>query len=135
LSSALLKKGWSLNASRKTALLVCALTVTPIMIAAHSTNAWLVVFLIALAAGSHQGWSANVYTLASDMFPRSAVASVVGFGTMAGAISGMMAATAIGFILQHTGSYVPVFILAGLAYLVAFGFVQALVPRLKPAQL
>jgi ACS family hexuronate transporter-like MFS transporter len=135
LSSALLKKGWSLNASRKTALLVCALTVTPIMIAAHSTNAWLVVFLIALAAGSHQGWSANVYTLASDMFPRSAVASVVGFGTMAGAISGMMAATAIGFILQHTGSYVPVFILAGLAYLIAFGFVQALVPRLKPAQL
>ncbi len=135
LSSSLLKKGWSLNASRKTALLVCALAVTPIMIAAYSTNAWLVVFLIALAAGSHQGWSANIYTLASDMFPRSAVASVVGFATTAGAISGMMASKAVGFILQHTGSYVPVFVLAGLAYLVAFGFVQALAPRLQPAQL
>ncbi len=135
LSSSLLKKGWSLNASRKTALLVCALAVTPIMIAAYSTNAWLVVFLIALAAGSHQGWSANIYTLASDMFPRSAVASVVGFATTAGAISGMMASKAVGFILQHTGSYVPVFILAGLAYLVAFAFVQALAPRLQPAHL
>jgi len=135
LSSALLKKGWTPNASRKTALLACALAVTPIMIAAHTRNAWLAVFLIALAAGAHQGWSANIYTLASDMFPRSAVASVVGFATMAGAISGMMASKAVGYILQHTGSYVPVFILAGMAYLVAFAFVQMLTPHLKPAKL
>ena len=135
LSSALLKHGWTLNASRKSALLACALAVTPIMIAARTTNAWLAVFLIAIAAGAHQGWSANIYTIASDMFPRSAVGSVVGFATMAGAISGMMAAKAVGYILQHTGSYIPVFILAGLAYLIAFGFVQALTPRLKPAQI
>ena len=135
LSSTLLKKGWTPNASRKTALLACALAVTPIMIAAHTRNAWLAVLLIALAAGAHQGWSANIYTLASDMFPRSAVASVVGFATMAGAITGMMAAKAVGYILQHTGSYVPVFILAGLAYLVAFAFVQMLTPRLEPAEL
>jgi ACS family hexuronate transporter-like MFS transporter len=135
LSSALLKQGWTLNASRKSALLACALAVTPIMIAARTTNAWLAVFLIAIAAGAHQGWSANIYTIASDMFPRSAVGSVVGFATMAGAISGMMAAKAVGYILQHTGSYIPVFILAGLAYLIAFGFVQTLSPRLKPAQI
>ena len=135
LSSALLKHGWTLNASRKSALLACALAVTPIMIAARTTNAWLAVFLIAIAAGAHQGWSANIYTIASDMFPRSAVGSVVGFATMAGAISGMMAAKAVGYILQHTGSYIPVFILAGLAYLIAFGFVQALSPRLKPARI
>ncbi len=134
LSSSLLKRGLSLNASRKTALLVCALAVTPIMIAARTRSAWLAVLVIAIAAGAHQGWSANVYTLASDMFPRNAVGSVVGFATMAGAISGMMAATAVGHVLQHTGSYVPVFLLAGLAYLVAFGFVQALAPRLKAAQ-
>ncbi len=134
LSSSLLKRGWTLNSSRKTALLVCALAVTPIMIAAHTKDAWLAVFLIALAAGAHQGWSANIYTLASDMFPRSAVGSVVGFGTMAGAVSGMFIAKAVGYILQRTGSYVPVFVMAGLAYLVAFGFVHALAPRLKPAE-
>jgi MFS transporter, ACS family, aldohexuronate transporter len=133
LSGALLKRGWTLNASRKGALLVCALAVTPIMIAAHTTNAWLAVGLIAIAAGAHQGWSANIYTLASDMFPRSAVASVVGFATMAGSFSGMFVAKAVGYILQRTGSYVPVFVMAGLAYLVAFGFVQVLAPRLKPA--
>ncbi len=134
LSSSLLKKGWTVNASRKTALLVCALAVTPIMIAAFTKNAWLAVFLIAIAAGAHQGWSANIYTLASDMFPRSAVAAVVGFATMIGMISGMLVSKAVGYILQRTGSYVPVFVMAGLAYLVAFAFVQLLAPRLEPAQ-
>jgi MFS transporter, ACS family, hexuronate transporter len=134
LSSSLLNRGLTLNASRKAALLVCALAVAPIMMAARTRNAWLAVFVIAIAAGAHQGWSANIYTLASDMFPRSAVGSVVGFATMAGAISGMIAARAVGYILQHTGSYVPVFFLAGVSYLVAFGFVQALAPRLERAQ-
>ncbi len=134
LSSALLKRGWTLNASRKTALLVCALAVMPIMIAAVTKSAWLAVFLIALAAGAHQGWSANIYTLASDMFPRSAVAAVVGFATMIGMIGGMLVSKAVGDILQRTGSYVPVFIMAGLAYLVAFCFVQLLAPRLEPAR-
>jgi ACS family hexuronate transporter-like MFS transporter len=123
-----------LNASRKSAMLACALAVTPIMFAAHTRNAWLAVGLIAIAAGAHQGWSANIYTLASDMFPRKAVASVVGFGTMAGAIGGMCIAKTVGYILQRTHSYVPVFAMAGLAYLVAFGFVQLLAPRLKPAK-
>ncbi len=135
LSSSLLKRGWSLNSSRKTALLVCALAVTPIMIAARTGNAWLAIFLIALAAGAHQGWSANLYTLASDMFPRSAVGSVVGFASTVGAIGGMMVAKAVGYILQSTGSYVAVFLLAGSAYLIALCFIQALSPRLKPAQL
>lgn len=133
LSSSLLKRGWSLNASRKAALLTCALAVTPIMLAARTTNAWLAVFLIALAAGAHQGWSANLYTLVSDMFPRSAVASVVGFAGMAGSLGGMFIAKVVGYILQRTGSYIPVFMLAGLAYLVAFFWVQVLAPRLEPA--
>jgi len=134
LSSFLLKIGWSLNASRKTALLACALAVTPIMFASRTTNAWLAISLIALAAGAHQGWSANLYTLASDMFPKTAVASVVGFGTMLGSIGGMCIAKMVGYILQSTGSYVLIFILAGVAYLIALAFVQALVPRLDPAQ-
>ena len=135
LSSWLIKRGWAVNASRKTAMLVCALAVAPIMLAARTTDAWVAVGLLALAAGAHQGWSANIYTLASDMFPRGAVASVVGFGTLLGTISGMFISKMVGYILQTTGSYVPIFILAGTAYLVALAFVQALAPRLEPAQL
>ena len=134
LSSWLLKRGWALNASRKTAMLVCALAVTPIMLAARTGNAWVAVGLIALAAGAHQGWSANIYTLASDMFPRAAVGSVVGFGTLAGTVGGMLIAKMVGYILQSTGSYVPVFVLAGTAYLVALAFVQILAPNLERAE-
>lgn len=134
LSSFLLRKGWTLNASRKTALLVCALAVVPIMLAARTTNAWFAVCLIAIATGAHQGWSANLYTLASDMFPRSAVASVVGFAGVAGATGGMFIAEVVGYVLQKTGSYIPVFLIAGLAYLVAFCWVQLLAPRVELAQ-
>jgi MFS transporter, ACS family, aldohexuronate transporter len=135
LSSALLKRGWSVNASRKAALLTCAVAVMPIMLAARTTNAWFAVLLVALAAGAHQGWSANIYTLASDMFPRGAVASVVGFGTLLGSIGGMLIANRVGYILQRTGSYVPVFVLAGSAYIVALVFVQALAPKLERAEI
>jgi MFS transporter, ACS family, hexuronate transporter len=76
-----------------------------------------------------------MFTLASDMFPRAAVGSVVGFATMLGTVSGMLIAKVVGYTLQQTGSYVPVFIVAGLAYLIALGFVQALAPRLEPAEL
>lgn len=132
LSSFLLKRGWNINASRKTAMLACALAVTPIMLAARTTDAWIAVALIALAAGAHQGWSANIYTLASDMFPRSAVASVIAFGTLLGAIGGMFIAKVVGYTLQRTGSYMPIFIMAGLAYLVALACVQTLVPKTMP---
>ncbi len=135
LSSSLLKRGWPLNRSRKTAMLTCALAVTPIMLAARTTNAWFAVLLVALAAGAHQGWSANIYTLASDMFPRGAVASVVGFGTLLGSIGGMIMSYGVGDILQRTGSYVLVFLLAGSAYLVALLFVQLLAPQLKKAEI
>jgi ACS family hexuronate transporter-like MFS transporter len=135
LSSSLLKRGWSVNASRKTAMLVCALAVTPIMLAARTGNAWFAVCLVALAAGAHQGWSANIYTIVSDMFPRGAVASVVGFGTLMGTLGGMGVAKMVGYILQRTGSYVPIFILAGTAYLVALAFVQILTPRLERAEI
>jgi ACS family hexuronate transporter-like MFS transporter len=135
LSSRLLKRGWSVNAARKTAMLACALAVTPIILAARSGNAWTAVGLIALAAGAHQGWSANIYTLASDMFPRTAVGSVVGFGTLLGTLAGMLIAKVVGYVLQRTGSYVPIFLIAGFAYLVALGFVQLLAPRLERADL
>ncbi len=133
LSSSLIKKGWSVNAARKTAMLTCALAVLPIVFAANASNLWVAVGLIGLAAAAHQGWSANVYTLASDMFPKQAVGSVVGFGGMCGAIGGMLIAKITGYVLQFTGSYVPVFIIAASAYLVALLMVHLLSPRLEPA--
>ena len=87
--------------------------------------------LVSLAAASHQGWSANLFTLPSDMFPRRAVASVTGIGGFGGAVGGMLIATFTGFLLQFTGSYVPVFIMAGSAYLTALGVIQVLAPRLE----
>jgi ACS family hexuronate transporter-like MFS transporter len=135
ISSTLLKHGVSLNRSRKTALLACALAVTPVIFASSTSHIWLAVAVVAVAAGAHQGWSANMYTLASDIFPRAAVGSVVGFGSMAGAIGALFAAKAVGYILQFTGSYVLVFLIAGLAYLFAFFLMQLLAPRIAPITL
>ena len=135
LSGALLHRGLSVNAARKTAMLICALAVVPIVFASQATSMWVAVALIAVAAGAHQGWSANLFTLVSDTFPKQAVGTVVGFGGMAGAVGGMLIAKLTGYILQWTGSYVFVFLIAGCAYLVALGFVQLLMPRLAPARL
>jgi MFS transporter, ACS family, aldohexuronate transporter len=135
LSSSLIHRGWSVNAARKTAMLACAIAVVPIIVASRVQSMWGAVALISLAAAAHQGWSANVFTLTSDMFPRQAVGSVVGVGGTAGAIGGMLIAKLTGYILQTTGSYLPVFIIAGTTYLVTLGIVHLLVPRLEPARL
>jgi ACS family hexuronate transporter-like MFS transporter len=131
----LIKRGWTVNRARKTAMLMCALAVTPIVFASGANNLWLAVALIGLATAGHQGWSANVFTLTSDMFPRHTVASVVGIGGLAGAVGGMMIATFTGFLLQTTGSYLPVFMVAGSAYLLALVVVHGLAPRLQPARI
>jgi ACS family hexuronate transporter-like MFS transporter len=135
ISSSLIHRGWSVNAGRKTAMLVCALCVVPIALAARASNLWVAVALISLATAAHQGWSANLFTLVSDTFPRPAVGSVVGIGGFAGALSGMMIATATGYLLEWTGSYVPIFFVAGSAYLVALAVIHVLVPDLQPARL
>ena len=135
LSSGLIKRGWSVNAGRKTAMLVCALAVVPMVFASGAKNMWVAVALVSLAAAAHQGWSANLFTTASDMFPRHAVGSVVGIGGMAGAVGGMLIAKLTGYILEATGSYLPVFLIAAFTYLVALVIVHLLVPRLEPAKL
>ena len=135
LSSSLRRRRWSVNAARQPAMRICALGVVPIVVAANATNLWIAVGLISLAAAAHQGWSANLYTLTSDMFPRQAVGSVVGIGGMAGAVGGMLIALVVGEILARTGSYVPIFLIAGFAYLVALAVVHVLAPRLTPARL
>jgi MFS transporter, ACS family, hexuronate transporter len=134
LSSRLIKRGWTTNRARKITMLICALCVVPIIFAASGVGKWPAILLISLAAAAHQGWSANLFTLTSDMFPRRAVGTVVGIGGMAGAVGGMFIAMLVGAVLQATGSYVPIFILAGSAYLLALLIIQVLVPKLKPAE-
>ena len=116
-------------------MLICAIAVLPMAVASKAGDLWLAVALVGLAASAHQGWSANLYTLVSDTFPKQVVGSVVGLGGAAGAVGGMLIAKATGYILQATGSYVPVFLIAAFAYLVALGVIQLLVPRLEPAQI
>jgi len=135
LSSRLIRRGASVNAARKIALLICAALVLPIVYTYRVTGLWTAVLLIGLAAAGHQGFSANLFTLPSDLFPARAVASVVGLGGMAGAIGGMLIAKIVGYVLQWTGSYFIPFLIAGLAYLVALGLMHALAPRLEPVEL
>jgi MFS transporter, ACS family, hexuronate transporter len=135
LPSKLLKLGWDLNRARKTAMLVCAVTVIPIVLAPLTSKLWVVIALSGLAMAAHQGWSANLYTSISDVFPKRAVGSVVGIAGFGGAVANMLMATFTGFMLQYTHSYVPMFILSGVAYLIALAVIHVLVPKLKPLEL
>jgi MFS transporter, ACS family, hexuronate transporter len=134
LSSYFLKRGWTPNASRKVAMLAMAASVIPIMFASNASNVWIAVTLVGIAAAAHQGWSANLFTLTSDMFPRQAVGSVVGLGGFAGAVGGMLIAKITGYILEASGSYVPIFFMAAFAYLSALVVIHLLVPRLEPVK-
>jgi ACS family hexuronate transporter-like MFS transporter len=134
LSSAFLKRGMSVNASRKIAMLICALCVVPVMAAPFIGNMWGVVFLVGLAAAAHQGWSANLFTLVSDMFPRIAVASVVGIGGMIGAIGGAITQPGVGYVVAKTGTYTSLFLIVGTAYLFALLIIHLLSPKLEVAK-
>ena len=135
LSSRLIHHGSTVNAARKITMLICALCVTPIVFAYRIESLWGAVLLIGLAAAAHQGFSANLYTLTSDMFPVRAVGSVVGIGGMAGAIGGMLIAEVVGHALQWTDSYMIPFVMAGSAYLIALFLIHLLAPKLEPARI
>jgi ACS family hexuronate transporter-like MFS transporter len=133
-SSRLLRAGFTLNAARKWTMLVCAVLVIPIVAASYVESLWAAVAIIALATAAHQGFSCNLFTLPSDVFPRQAVGSLVGIGGAAGAIGGMLLAKYAGWVLDHIGSFTPMFILAGSAYGLALLVVHILSPRLAPAR-
>jgi len=126
--------GLSSNYARLAAMLFCATLVVPIFAAAGVKSVWTAIALISIAAGAHQGWSANLFTTASDMFPRSAVGSVVGIGGMAGSIGSVLFAFFAGHVLQLTHSYVSLFAIASTAYLTALIFLCALAPGLKKVE-
>jgi ACS family hexuronate transporter-like MFS transporter len=131
LSSTLIKRGISVNIARKVTLLICALCVLPVLLAQSTSNLWVAVLIIGVAAAAHQAFSANLYTLPSDLLPRSAVGSVIGIGGMAGAIGGMFMSKFVGYILDKTHNYSIIFMIAAFTYLVAFLVIHLLSPKLK----
>ena len=135
ISSSLIRRGLSVNAARKTAMLICAVCVLPIATTYHVAGLWPATLLIGLAAAAHQGFSANLFTLTSDLFPSRAVGSVVGIGGMTGAVGGMLIAEIVGHVLQWTNSYMIPFFIAAFAYLLALLMVHLLSPKLEPAKL
>jgi ACS family hexuronate transporter-like MFS transporter len=131
-SSALLRRGWSVNAARKTALLACALCVLPVFATPLMPQVWWAVALVALAAAAHCGYAANLYTLVSDVVPRQAVSSVVGIGGMAGSVAGMCFAQIVSRVLYFThNNYIVPFAMAASTYLLALGVIHLLLPRFE----
>ncbi len=134
MSSRLLRAGFSLNSARKYAMLLCALLVLPVFGVAYVDSLWGAVAIVGLAAAAHQGFSCNLFTLPSDVFPRRAVGSLIGIGGTAGAIGGMLLSKYAGWVLDRLGTFKPLFVFAGCAYLLALLVVHLLSPRLAPAR-
>ena len=123
--------GLSTTHARLAAMLLCAILVLPIYTVSGASSVWTAIALISVAAGAHQGWSANLFTTASDMFPRTAVGSVVGIGGMAGAAGSAIFAFFAGHSLQLTHSYASLFAISATAYLAALVLLHLLAPGLK----
>ena len=134
LSSALIKSGRTINFSRKITLLICGIIILPVSFATKTDNQWIAIILIGIAAAGHQAWSANVFTFASDIFPKKAIASVVGIGGMIGAISGIIADFSLGSVLDAQGKdgYFFAFLVAGTLYLIILGIVHWMMPTMTP---
>jgi ACS family hexuronate transporter-like MFS transporter len=128
------KLGMSASRARLTSMFLCACLVAPVFTINYIHSEWTAIALLGLAAAAHQGWSANLFTTPSDMFPRNAVGSVTGIGGMAGSVGGVLLSTSAGYILQFTHSYASLFALAATVYLVAFGVVCLLAPGLRKVE-
>ncbi|SEI53502.1 MFS transporter, ACS family, hexuronate transporter [Dyadobacter koreensis] len=142
LSGYFINKGWPIFRARKTSMFIFAILVTPIMLAQYTTNIWQAVFLISLAAAAHQAWSANIFTTASDMFPKKAVSSVVGIGGMAGSVGGILFPLMVGIILDNYktagnigGGYNVIFIICGFAYLLAWAVMHFFAPKMEQVKI
>lgn len=131
-SSRMMKAGWSANLSRKLTMLLCAVLAIPVTGAYRVAGFWVAISIIAVAAAAHCGFSANLYTLASDLFPSRTVGSVIGIGGFAAGLGGMLIAKIVGYVLQSTGSYMAPFFIAGMAYLAALLVIHILSPKLQP---
>lgn len=142
LSSYFIKKGWPVLKARKTTLLIAAIAVTPIFLAKFATDIWIAVGIIGLATAAHQAWSANIFTIVSDIVPKKAVSSVAGIGGMSGSIASTLFPLLVGSLLAYYKNlgniklgYDILFIICGCAYLLAWIIIQMLTKRMKQIDL
>ncbi len=135
LPTRLMNRGLSLHRARKTAYLICAIAVWPMFFGAFYTQLWVAVLMVGLALAAQQAWSSNTFTLASDMFPKQAVAAVTGMGGMAGALGGFVFANIIGWVLETTGSYNSLFFYAASAHSISFLFLMLMIPAIQKINL
>jgi ACS family hexuronate transporter-like MFS transporter len=133
LPTAFNKAGMSMAQARLSAMLICACLILPIFLASRVNSLWSAVGILGLATAAHQGWSANLFTTASDMFPRSSVGAVVGIGGMAGSVGSVLFSLSTGWVLQSRHSYAPLFSVAAASYLVGMLFLVILAPGLRKA--
>ena len=134
-SGFLIKRGWTVDRARKATMAICAFAMPAAIAAVFAPNVWLALALISVATSAHQGWSANIFTLASDMFPKKDVGSVVGLGGTGGAVGGMILALTAGYVLQWFHTYVPLFILAGIMHPLALVVIYRMIPKVEPIAL
>ena len=135
LSGALINRGMPVDRARRVTMLIFAILVVPVVTAGGIGNMWTAVGIIGLATAAHQGWSANIFTIVSDMFPKKVVGSVTGLGAFAGSFGGMIFLALAGYIVEATGSYTTLFMICGSAYLIALGIMTLLTAKAKPVDL
>lgn len=135
ISGHFIKTGKSIDKARKTSILICAIAVLPLIFAPMVSNMWISILLISMAAAAHQGWASNIFTITSDIFPKNSVGTVMGIAGFCGALAGAISATAIGTILEVTGSYFIVFAMASSAYILAWLILKIMIPEIKPLDL
>jgi MFS transporter, ACS family, aldohexuronate transporter len=135
LSGCMLKRGWSVNASRKLALLACILMIAPLVYVSRVSSLPTAVLILSLATAGQQGWASNIFTVVSDLYPRAAVGSVVGICGFSGALGAALLAGATGLILERSGSYLPLFLFGGSSYFVGLLILHLTSPKLAPVSI
>jgi ACS family hexuronate transporter-like MFS transporter len=135
-SGYLIGKGWPVYKARKTVMFIFALCVVPVVFVGYLKDMWMITALISLAAAAHQAWSANIFTTASDMFPKKAVSSITGIGGMAGSVGGIIFQPSVGMLLDYftkhdnkTVGYTIIFLICGSAYLLAWLIMHLFAPK------
>jgi ACS family hexuronate transporter-like MFS transporter len=132
ISSKFIQMGKTIDFARKTTILMCAIIILPVMFVSQVADIWIAVALISMAAAGHQGWASNIFTIVSDIYPKNIVASVTGLSGFAGAIGGALSASAVGIVLDKTGSYFLIFLIASSVYLVNWLLISILIYEIKP---
>lgn len=131
-SSGFIKSGKSIDFARKTTILLFGCLVLLLNLVPYVSNLWLMAVLIGIAASTHQAWASNIYTIVSDIYPKHLIASMTGISSVGGAIGGALGASFVGLLLEHTGSYSLVFMIASCMYLLAWLLLKIFIPKIKP---